>query len=52
MNTNRSVPYGKMIDKVLVAGSDTVIAVPNHTHKSITPFWYEKAVNHKTNCFV
>jgi hypothetical protein len=28
-----------MINKVLVAGSDTVSFVPNHTHKSITPFW-------------
>jgi hypothetical protein len=28
-----------VVDKVLVAGSDTVSFVPNHTHKSITPFW-------------
>jgi hypothetical protein len=27
---------------VLVAGSDTVSFVPNHTHKSITPFWVRK----------
>ena len=26
----------------LVAGSDTVSFVPNHTHKSITPFWVRK----------
>ena len=29
-----------MIDKVFVAGSDTVSFVPNLTHKSITPFYY------------
>ena len=28
-----------LLDKVLVAGSDTVSFVPNLTHKSITPFW-------------
>jgi len=28
-----------VVDKVLVAGSDTVSFVPNLTHKSITPFW-------------
>ena len=32
-------PYGKVIDKLLVAGSDTVSFVTNLTHKSITPFW-------------
>ena len=31
-----------MIDKVFVAGSDTVSFVPNLTHKSITPFWVRK----------
>jgi hypothetical protein len=28
-----------MVDKLLVAGSDTVSFVTNLTHKSITPFW-------------
>ena len=35
-------PYGKVIDKLLVAGSDTVSFVTNLTHKSITPFWVRK----------
>ena len=35
-------PYGKVVDKVLVAGSDTVSFIPNLTHKSITPFWVRK----------
>ena len=33
---------GGGVDTVLVAGSDTVSFVPNHTHKSITPFWVRK----------
>ena len=31
-----------MVNKVLVAGSDTVSCIPNLTHKSITPFWVRK----------
>ncbi|CCL00237.1 hypothetical protein BN166_260006 [Clostridioides difficile E10] len=31
-----------MIDKVLVAGSDTVSFIPNLLHKSISPFWARK----------
>ena len=35
-------PNGKVVDKVLVAGSDTVSFVKNLAHKSITPFWVRK----------
>ena len=32
----------KVIDKVLVAGSDTVSFIPNLTHKTISPFCVRK----------
>ena len=38
-NISEKRSYGKVVDKVLVAGSDTVSFVKNLLHKSITPFW-------------